>query len=117
MTIIKSKILMVLLLLVFIGQVTAASAISCETDQQNQSMMIDHSQHDMNNQANDSSSSQTDDCCADNSSCPMSSCISIALPPLYASFSVASVSDTFQLPINLALSQSLTSLYRPPILS
>jgi len=106
---IKSKILMVLLLLVFVGQVTVASAISCQTDQQNQSMMMDHSKHEMNNQAKD--------CCADETSCPMSSCISFALPSLYAISSVAITSDVFQPPINLALNQALTSLYRTPILS
>lgn len=118
MFIAKNKSLMVLLLLVFVGQVTAASAISCQTNQHNQSMMMDHSKHSMNNQANDSSSSQTDDCCADSSSCPMSGCVTFAIPTLYNATSTVTISsDIFQLPINLAFSQPLTSLYRPPILS
>lgn len=114
---------MVLLLLVFVGQVAASTTISCLTDPQQQSIEIDHSTHVMSNHANESSSSSAlletpfEDCCAENPDCSMSGCLLFALPTFLKSSEVVFSTQNFELPINLALSQSLTYLYRPPILS
>ncbi|PCI72971.1 MAG: hypothetical protein COB38_02140 [Gammaproteobacteria bacterium] len=101
------------MLLVFIGQVTIASALPCKMDMSEDSVMMDHSSHMMTDQADESS---TDGCCAKNSSCSMSGCISLALPALFQSVKVLFASEPIEPQPQQAVSQFPTSLYRPPIL-
>jgi hypothetical protein len=101
------------MLLVFIGQVTVASALPCQMDMPDDSVMMDHSSHMMPAQADDSA---TDNCCAKNSSCSMSGCIFLALPVIFQSTKVLFASESIESPAQQAVNQFPTSLYRPPIL-
>ena len=105
--------MVVLMLLVFVGQVTVASALPCQMDMEEDSTMMDHSSHMMSEQADESS---TDDCCAKNSGCSMSGCISIALSTHFQSSKVSFASESIAHQTQLAIKQFPTSLYRPPIL-
>ena len=105
--------MVVLMLLVFIGQVTIASALPCKMDMSEDSVMMDHSSHIMPDQTDEPS---TDDCCAKNGGCSMSGCISLALPVLIQSAKVLFASESVEPQTQQAVSHFPTSLYRPPIL-
>jgi len=103
---------MVLLLLVFVGQVTAASSISCRMDNQGQSVHVGDDQntdHDM---------SKMEGFCIQKNNCSMTACLSFTLPSLLSNtISLFSYQEIIAFPVKMAPSQPLTSLYRPPILS
>ena len=114
----KNKLFMILLLLVFVGQVTAASAVTCFMDNQNQIAAEDHSNHMMGDQSNEDHSSQVEDYCSQGVNCSMIGCVSFTLANLLTDQEILlTPQDIVLLHINLAPSQPLTSLYRPPILS
>lgn len=109
----KNNILMTIILLIFVGQVAASTVITCPMDDQ----MMDHSMLMTSDQADNFAPSHGEDCCAESSNCTMSGCISFALTSPLITPEVVTASQNIVVYINLALSQSLTSLYRPPILS
>ena len=113
---------MVALLLVLVGQVTALSAIPCQMDSQMDSQLNSHMDNQQDHSAmghmpDDSDYSATDDCCAENPNCSMNGCHSFTLPTLLTTTEVVITTQNIEFSINLAPSQSATSLYRPPILS
>ena len=103
------------MLLVFVGQVTAASALPCQMDMQKQSTMMDHSSHMMADQVDENSKSSMSDCCAKNGNCSMSGCISLVIPGLSLEFSMNFSSESVERPMQLPISKIPSSLYRPPI--
>jgi len=119
---IKSKIFtVVLVLLVLLGQATAAQAFPCKMDTNGtqEAMpkgMMDHSDHTFDEVDNVDTVLNPDSsgCCHQDNSCFMGGCVSILLPaiPLYAGS--ANTRDFSQSRI-LTISQPPTSLYRPPI--
>jgi len=131
---IKLKIV-VLMLLTFIGQASAASIFSvCQMEMQAQThtnptstnqthgnlpqtQSMDHSSHLMDMQMADSSLINDMDCCQSDGGCSMSGCISLALFSVQEastpSFSTASILLDF----DVSIIQIPSSLYRPPILS
>jgi len=130
---IKSK-LVVLVLLVFIGQVSASVAFSaCQMslpdNQQYQNDLssdtrigisaagMDHSSHAMNMQESDSDFSNSMNCCDSDSDCSMSGCISLALFSTYDGFSSSFLTTSVVLETEFPITQFPRSLYRPPILS
>ena len=120
------KTLMVLLLcLTFVGQSLASTVMSyhmmsmkgMSTQYQSHDMSkMDHSGHSM---ISDSTSEKsTEDCCVKTCSCFTGGCSSVAVLIKYISNdSIADLSPKIFSVSSLALSQQLTSLYRPPILS
>ena len=120
------------MLLVFVGQVTATAVIPCKMASQeqsgdiNQSMDMsmsmtgmDHSMHQMNDDKDNSNSSDlnTLDCCETGTNCSMGSCLSMLS---IATGSLNKPHITVQkvlLPTLALISQIPNSLYRPPILS
>ena len=119
------QVITAIMLLIFVGQVSATAIIPCKmgSQQQPESMDMtqdmqgmDHSSHmmGMNSYANDS---EMPDCCDSSANCSMSSCLSIlASTPL----SMNKIQNSYQKPLYPAStfnSQTPNSLYRPPILS
>jgi hypothetical protein len=123
------------MLLVFVGQVTAASAITCnmvtQKDSSNMAMSenthnmhstasMDHSNHTMNSDRtmnSDSNSSGLLDCCEPGSKCSMGSCLSLqTLTSQSLSQQKITSQEVFQ-PVLASVKQIPNSLYRPPILS
>lgn len=114
-----------ILLLIFVGQATASAVISCsmqssDTSQSMNDMMkgMDHSLHSMDNPGDDQEIiSMMQDCCADGEHCSMASCffVTISSEIQVDKFSIDSQKVNFN--YTLATSQSLSSLFRPPILS
>jgi len=87
--------------------------------QPNNMSMMDHSSHSM---ASDASSGDTEksseDCCDNTCNCFTGGCSSVAvLIKGIGNNSIADLSPKISSVSSLALSQRLTSLYRPPILS
>ena len=113
--------MVVLMLLVFVGQGTVASALPCQMDMQqglsqmdHSSNMMDHSSHMMPDQAE---KSPKDDCCSKNNGCSMSGCTSLALLTFYHSLKVLFAPESIEYQTQLNINQFPTSLYRPPILA
>jgi len=123
------KTLMVLLLcLTFVSQVMASTVMSYHMmnmkgmstqDQSHDMSKMDHSGHSIaNDSTSDTSEEPSKDCCVKTCSCFTGGCSSIAVliknlcsdPIIDFSPKISSIS-------NLAQSQILTSLYRPPIKS
>ena len=115
---IRNKIILVVLtLLVFVGQVTIASALSCDMDMPTGSSTMDHASHTMDHSDSQKMTVSSKDCCDLNGSCSMSGCLSLALPEvvLFATDPPTTEAvNNFRL---LDIRSTLTSLYRPPILS
>jgi hypothetical protein len=102
----KSKSLMVILmLLVFVGQASASTVMPCE-------MNALTSMDDMS----DMSSSEMD-CCDQDCSCPMGSCVSAVFINTPVLIEPELISPKINQSPTRVLMQTLTSLYRPPILS
>jgi len=116
--VIKHNLLIVILvLLTFIGQAIASTAVPCHQmnamDMSSQQMaMMDHSMA-SDNQANEGMIKA--DCCQQDCNCPLgisaSATLSTSLTIEYLAFSSQKIAQYS----NLLSSQSLTSLYRPPI--
>jgi hypothetical protein len=108
----KKSLLIPVLLLIFLGQSLAASAVPCQMDMttlnvtQQMGEGIDHSSHNM---APDSS-----DCGLD-CNCPMASCVSVVMTSIDSLVLAQQPSKKFLLLASQQTTQSLTSLYRPPI--
>ncbi|MCF6319377.1 MAG: hypothetical protein L3J83_08890 [Proteobacteria bacterium] len=128
----KSKILMVLVLLIFVGQVVSAPLKSCLTENSENSehsmVMADMDHHDMSDMhslsMHDSGTStmQTSmqmDCCQDECQCPVDMCFSMAFIDDSSQISFNNFTDSvvFQNISSLQPSHKQDSLYRPPILS
>jgi hypothetical protein len=110
------KIVIMLVMLVFGGQVMASANISCQvqgsTPQSMQHDMADHTDHMGSNVATDSAASIS--CCPD-CDCSVGGCsASAVLPIAYYLFSTDVVLLTSQ-HNELALDQFTVSLFRPPI--
>jgi len=120
----KFKILMVLsTLLIFVGQSMASAVMSCHMDTQNQpqntaTSVAAHSGHHMYGDSNSIPESEkvSFECCSQDCKCPISSCTSVMLPAVSHKINAPLISAQ---KINLSLisivSQSPSSLYRPPI--
>lgn len=122
----KNHILVVIILLIFTGQVAASSIVLCSMPESPADTMMDHSSHDMPHSSNDMKqssdimehgASSSHDCCSDNASCSMAGCLLLALPVTLQ----LRVPHLIQQPVIseffMATGQSSSSLYRPPILS
>lgn len=113
---ITRTILTALMLLFFVGQVTASSAIACEMDLKISAQVSDEHQghHGMNSDLGDKS--DHDNCCDKSGNCTMSGCVAMAITTqdygLSANFQLVTPISYQSLHIDLVSS----SLYRPPIL-
>lgn len=107
----------ILVLLVFVGQVSVATAIPCQMDTSEQSTMMDHSAHMMGQPSTDSNVESMDDCCAKGGNCSMSGCISLAISASFNSMESHLASEKVISHIGFVPNQPSNSLYRPPILS
>jgi hypothetical protein len=124
-----SKKLMVLFLcLAFVGQVVASTIMPYHMmsmkgmsgqEQAHDMSKMDHSGHLMTSDSNsDTSEESSKDCCAKSCSCFTGGCSSIALLIKdISNDSITDLSTKISSTSSLALSQELSSLYRPPILS
>lgn len=116
----KNKFLVVLtLVLAFTGQtLVAAAASSSMNDTPNQMLaMSDHNMHHGHSVHNiESSSSSNEKCCHQDSTCPMSSCMSTGIVPS-ASITASSPFSSGKIHFfgHAFASAAITSLYRPPI--
>lgn len=111
----KGRFLIVLLVLLgFVSQVVASAVMSPKMSSIHQSMptmnMMDHSSHAM-----DLVSMAASDCCQQDCYCPMAGCVAAMLPTLTSYDVVISPFQISLQPLSLVVSQSLSSLYRPPI--
>ena len=117
--------MVLLLCLTFVGQAMASTVMSyhmmsmkgMSTQEQSHDMSkMDHSSHSMTSDS--TSEKSTDDCCEKTCSCFTGGCSSVAvLIKDIANYSISDLSPKVTSVSRLALSQQLTSLYRPPILS
>ncbi|MFT5452825.1 MAG: hypothetical protein ACI9N9_002323 [Enterobacterales bacterium] len=115
----NKSLLIPVFLLIFLGQSIAASAIPCQMDMtttidQAISQTIDHNiDHNIDHSAHNMAQDTTN--CGLDCDCPMASCVSVVIT------SIDNLVVTQQPPIKFLLlssqhtTQSLTSLYRPPI--
>ena len=116
----KYNFLTILLLLSFLGQTTAASAMVCKMDfQKGTSMMsMDHSMSTMNMDSAsemDTTHLMSMDCCQSNGSCSMMGCVVIAVP-ISIEFNRLKIVPEISQPIKISITiQVPLSLYRPPI--
>lgn len=113
----KNNILISILLLIFVGQASASSIISYSASLQSHSIEETNLLHTMTESLDEMNSSTMNDCCAEECNCSMSGCPSLALPTLFSSSENPKVFQPFVSIIHVALNQSVTNLYRPPILS
>jgi len=128
----KSKIklrIVALVLLTFIGQVSASTAFSaCQMNMQSQNpqstmQKMDHSSHMMNMQMDVSSySDNTDftnqmDCCQGDGNCSMNGCLSLVAFSTSEESILSFVATPIILDFSVSIIQFPSSLYRPPILS
>lgn len=121
---------MTIILLIFIGQASAASIVSCSmmpqqmshADMQMMSGMqqsVDHSSHSMveMNEINTQSMTMMQDCCSDGSDCSMSGCVLVAVANDISLQSNEFAQQNVISDYAMSPHQSLSSLYRPPIIS
>ena len=111
------KNLIILVLLMFVGQVVSAPLLNCSSAQMDSHSMsmMDMSSHDMSNMLD---SNQAMDCCDSDCECPSGMCLSIALylsPSTEINFN--NNSKKIDVSSQKISKQVLTSIYRPPILS
>jgi hypothetical protein len=111
----NKALLIPVLLLIFLGQSIAASAIPCQMDMtttleqtidQSIDNTIDHSAHNMTPDSID---------CGLDCNCPMASCVSVVITSIDGLVLAQQPSMKFLLLASQQTTQSLTSLYRPPI--
>jgi len=118
---IKHKSLVVVwLLLAFVGQTVASTAVSCadmKMMDMSEKMMMMHAMDtsSMDSGPIDSESRTVPDCCQQECNCSMGLSVSATLSNLAFADSRASSSQKIEQYTNILLSHSLTSLYRPPI--
>ena len=112
----KSKVILVaVILLIFIGQVTVASALPCEIKMQNHTSIMNISSHVANGLHGDNLVKAFEDCCTKTKNCSMNGCVSLALPFLMTEIKISLESNSAEHPIFLAQSQIITPHFRPPI--
>jgi len=109
------KNLIILVLLMFVGQVVSAPLLNCSSAQMDSHSMsmMDMSSHDMSDMLE---SNQAMDCCDSDCECPSGMCVSIAL--YFSSSTEANFSnDSNQIDISSQKvnKQAISSIYRPPI--
>jgi len=120
--------LVVMLLLIFVGQVSASSAFSvCHMNMQNTNSQSDdaspqgdmsemaHSAHIMSSIMNESETNM--DCCDKGGGCSMTSCLSLALFSIFESNTLVFSTTPNILDANMSIARTPSSLYRPPIAS
>ena len=104
------SLLIPVLLLIFVGQSIAASATPCQMDMtptmDSIDKGIDHSNHNIAPDATD---------CGLDCDCPMASCVSVVITSIDNLVVTQQPSKKFLLLSSQQTTQSLTSLYRPPI--
>jgi hypothetical protein len=131
-TFINKTMMVLLLCLIFIGQSMASiSMFYTMTNMQSSAQMstqsmagmssmqgMHHMMEEADGSAHDMGTMSTDDCCAQECECSTSGCstlsafsTSMTYPPAFA------IENKITSPNALTASQTLTSLYRPPILS
>jgi len=127
-TFINKTIMVLLLCLIFIGQSMASMSMfykmtamqSSTQSMTGMSSMKDghHMMETSDSSTHDMSTMPTEDCCEQECDCLTSSCSTVSAfsttinsPPAFA------IENKINSPIALITSQTLTSLYRPPILS
>ena len=107
----NTHIILTLLLLVFVGQSTTVSAASCKMMKQSQMMTLSL-------ESFTEPHMQMGNDCMQKEACTMSGCISFTLTSLVNKPTIQIASnDVAVLPVSIALKITLSSLYRPPILS
>ncbi len=112
-SLISKSLMVVLMLLVFVGQASAFTVVPCEMNGQASMMSgMSHPIHDMSDMA-----SSDMDCCDQECSCPMGSCVSAVLFNTPVLIEPELISQKIIQSPTRVLMQTLTSLYRPPILS
>ena len=109
--------IVVILLLVFVSQVTVTTAIACEMMAMQQTQMNEHSGHQMANHDVHSSSESMESCCEQSGNCSMSGCIVFAFSTMIIDSELHLISDPIISKLNNTPSQTSNSLFRPPILS
>jgi len=108
----------IFILLTFVGQTIASTAVPChqmsDMDMSSQEMsMMNHSMA----SAEQSNAKMTMlDCCQQDCNCPMGISASATLSNTLTVNNLVFPSQKIEQYSNLSLSQSLTSLYRPPII-
>ncbi len=128
----RNNILITIILLIFVGQASASSIISCSMSGQITSdlpishsdmqmmvgmkHMVAHSMINMN-EANAQSITMMQDCCSDDSNCSMSGCAIVAVASEMPMQAVGLVQQNITTDYSMVPHQYLSSLYRPPILS
>ena len=116
---IKHKLLVVVLVLLsFVGQTIASTAVPCHKMNKmdmTQTMMMHHDAMDMATDSDDTASSVMLDCCQQDCNCPigLSASANISSSLSVETFTISA--QKIEQYANLLQSQSLTSLYRPPI--
>ncbi len=125
----KYHFLTIFLLLIFLGQTTAAAAMVCKMDFQSASpkMSMDHANmnHSMSIEENssldsslelgDSSMQMNQGCCKSNANCSMSGCIALAVPIKVEITKPRFFSETSESIEVQTANQYPLSLFRPPI--
>jgi len=116
--------IIILILLALLGQNITAAVISCHLDKPmggemsnqmvitEQSKVISHSGHQMVAEA---SSVMNEDCCTQLDNCSTSGCALFAIPNLLTSLETSISQQMIPLPANLAQTQTVSSVFRPPI--
>jgi len=125
----KNNILIVIMLLIFAGQITASAVVLCPMQSSSSDMTMDHSAHSMDDSAiddqvmdhtshnMDNASPMSGSCCVDNAGCSMAGCFFFTLQ---ATLQLQSQEFEPQVAFSdypMAISQINSSLYRPPIFS
>lgn len=112
--------MVVMLVLVFTGQVLASAKSSCQSGvaQSSEPMMasdccVDHSQH-LNSDASLADETAALDCCPD-CDCILGGCTTAAVLPVSQSLFISYIGSVTPHDNVLALTQLSTSLFRPPI--
>ncbi|VAW40654.1 hypothetical protein MNBD_GAMMA01-1450 [hydrothermal vent metagenome] len=122
MRVVKYKKLLVLVLLIFVGQVVSAPLTTCATSESSSSSQIMPSMpdHDMAMMhLSQTHEAMVDmDCCGDECNCPQGMCISVVFYPNQAvDMQFVSIATYLIPPILFINNQYPSSIYRPPILS
>ena len=105
------------MLLVFVSQVIASSAISCGMMNMENSHVSDHSDHMMAEHHSDTETTPADNCCDKSGGCSMSGCITFALATPAESGELGLFTENVVSQAPAMHYRISSSLYRPPILS
>ena len=112
----QKLIVVVLVLLAFVGQTVASTAVPChdmKAMDMSQQMIMNHT---MESTAMASENTAVLDCCQQDCNCPIGLSVSATLTSLFFVEHLNISSQKIEQYTNLLLNKILTSLYRPPIL-